>query len=292
MDYYNFRPQWRQWNYSHCQKPACSRCGLTHPWNYCAARTKVCYRCHKVGHYSRMCHSNVKITTEFQKPSKSEKQKLRDNARLATYFERKQSLRELPFANLRKETFKNCVENNFNLKSEVVSMKTKLSKINSDLQRANEKIIELEQKLLTNDKRNQDLQQELQTSREKQSQTEISSNDKMQQLINENKKLKEEVESGDRFLKWYSETYDTRVTEHLQALKEEQEKTEKEKTEKENLQKELQMLKSRQNSGNVNNSAIAQEQISPPFRQPRNVYYHHNRHPQNRRHNDRGRGRF
>ena len=114
----------------------------------------------------------------------------------------------------------------------------------------------------------------------------------MQQLLNENKKLKEEVESGDRFLKWYSETYQTRVREHLEALKEEQEKTEKEKTEKEILQKELQVLKSRQNSGNVNNTAISQEQIPPPLRQPRNVYYHHNRHPQNRRHNDRGRGRF
>ena len=171
-------------------------------------------------------------------------------------------------------------------------MKTKLSKINSDLHRANEKIIELEQKLLTSDKRNKDLQQELQTSRENRSQNEISSNDKMQQLINENKKLKEEIESGDRFLKWYSETYQTRVSEHLEALKEEQEKTEKEKTEKEILKKELQVLKSRQNSGNVNNTAIAQEQISPQFRQPRNVYYHHNRHPQNRRHNDRGRGRF
>ena len=96
-----------------------------------------------------------------------------------------------------------------------------------------------------------------------------------------------------RFLKWYSETYDTRVREHLQALKEEQEKTEKEKTEKEILQKQLQVIKSRQNSGNVNNSAIAQEQMSPPFRQPRNVYYHHNRQDlQNRRQNDRGRGRF
>ena len=239
-----------------------------------------------------MCHSNVEITKEIGKPSKSKKQKLRDNARLATYFDRKQSLRELPFANLRNETFKNCVENNFNLKSEVVSVRTKLSKINSDLHHANEKIIELEQKLLTSDKRNQDLQQELKSSRENHSQTEISSNDKMQQLINENKKLKEEVESGDRFLKWYSETYETRVTEHLQAFKEEQEKTEKEKTEKEILQKELLVLKSRQNYGNINNTAIAQEQISPQFRQPRNVYYHPKRHPQNRRHNDRGRGRF
>ena len=87
----------------------------------------------------------------------------------------------------------------------------------------------------------------------------------MQQLVNENKKLKEEVDSGDRFLKWYSETYETRVKENLEALKEEQEKTEKEKTEKEILQKQLQQLKSRQNSGNVNNSAIAQEQISPQF---------------------------
>ena len=175
MDYYNFRPQWRQWNYSHCQKPACSRCGLTHPWNHCTARTKVCFRCHKVGHYSRVCHSNVEITKEIRKPSKSKKQKLRDNARFATYFDRKQSLRELPFTNMRNETFKNCVENNFNLKSEVVSMRTKLSEINSDLHRANKNIIELEQKLLTSEKRNQDLQQELQTSREKQSQTEMSS---------------------------------------------------------------------------------------------------------------------
>ena len=51
-------------------------------------------------------------------------------------------------------------------------MRTKLSKVNSDLHRANEKIIELEQKLLTSDKRNQDLQQELKTLREIQSQTE------------------------------------------------------------------------------------------------------------------------
>ena len=256
-------------------------------------QAKVCFRCNKVGHYSRVCHSNVEITKEIRKPSKSKKQKLRDNARLATYFERKQSLRELPFANLRKETFKNCAENNFNFKSEVVSMRTKLSKINSDLHRANEKIIDLEQKLLMSDKRNQDLEQELKTLRENQSQTEISSNDKMQQLINENNKLKEEVESGDRFLKWYSKTYQTRVTKHLAALKDEQEKTEKEKTEKEILQKQLQVLKSRQNSGNINNTAIAQEQISPQLRQLRNVYYHHNsRHPQNRRHNDRCRGRF
>ena len=72
----------------------------------------MCFRCNKVGHYSHMCHSNVDITKEFRKPSKSAKQKLRDNAGLATYFVRKQSLRELPFANLRNETFKNCVENN------------------------------------------------------------------------------------------------------------------------------------------------------------------------------------
>uniref|UniRef100_K1QAC4 Uncharacterized protein n=1 Tax=Magallana gigas TaxID=29159 RepID=K1QAC4_MAGGI len=89
---YSFRPQWRQKKFSFpsCQRPVCGRCGNVHPNVLCFAFNQKCYRCHRIGHYSRMCFTQMKKPTKcVEKEAVLGRKKTRDMKRLCKYLENK-----------------------------------------------------------------------------------------------------------------------------------------------------------------------------------------------------------
>ncbi|CAC5375866.1 unnamed protein product [Mytilus coruscus] len=117
MDF-NLKPQWSMWRHSRYQYPACGKCGLAHHrFEICQAYNKRCFSCDKFGHFARQCYTvrsslfgkirstkstNSKVLSVQKKSKKSKKNtRQRDNQRLIQYYTTKNSLRELPFSNVR-----------------------------------------------------------------------------------------------------------------------------------------------------------------------------------------------
>ena len=130
---YNFRPQWKPWNFQSSVYPICGRCGNNHfPWK-CFASNKQCFSCRKYGHYARTCFTKHR-TQQLQKPNgtvtkvKSNSQKKRDFTRMRKFMDNKQILREMPFSNVRNTTLKVLflMDKNDSLKGELKSIKCHL----------------------------------------------------------------------------------------------------------------------------------------------------------------------
>lgn len=126
---YSFRPQWRQnkFSFPSCQRPACGRCGNVHPNALCFAFNQKCYRCHRIGHYSRMCFTQMKKPTKcVEKEAVFGRKKTRDMKRLCKYLENKRSLRELPFNSLRNNQFHSLFDTSSILRTQLHSIKIQL----------------------------------------------------------------------------------------------------------------------------------------------------------------------
>ncbi|CAC5397912.1 unnamed protein product [Mytilus coruscus] len=125
---YSFRPQWRTWTFYSRRNPMCVRCGLqNHRFGTCSAIDKQCFKCNKLGHYSRQCWSTSCQTSNcLQLFQKTNRKKQCDNKRLNEYFERKNAMRELPFSFIRSTSFQNCLDVSVILCYELKSVKSHL----------------------------------------------------------------------------------------------------------------------------------------------------------------------
>ncbi|KAK3105924.1 hypothetical protein FSP39_008673 [Pinctada imbricata] len=130
---YNLRPQWRQWTYANCQHPTCGRCGLSHAIGNCYAMQRQCFKCHKPGHYGRMCRKNLlskNSSQEEDSKKKSKGKKVRDSKRISYYLDKKAMLRELPFSALRAGQFRESVLNRRDFTDHLKSKDQKFLKVN------------------------------------------------------------------------------------------------------------------------------------------------------------------
>ncbi|CAC5388877.1 unnamed protein product [Mytilus coruscus] len=121
---YNFRLQWRPWNFQSGYSPACERCGKFHKHYICNSINQKGFSCGKFGHYSSKCFS--KEAKNRQSKSiivKSRKQKERDAARIHSYIERKNIIRALPFSGMRNLAFVQYLDIANVLKTELISVK-------------------------------------------------------------------------------------------------------------------------------------------------------------------------
>ncbi|CAC5417230.1 unnamed protein product [Mytilus coruscus] len=126
---YSFRPQWKPWNFQSGYIPACGRCGKFHKHYICNSINQRCFSCKKFGHYSSKCFSKVAMNIQSKPVSvKSRKQKERDTARMNSYIERKNIIRALPFSGMRNSAFVQYLDIANVLKTELKSVKQKISK--------------------------------------------------------------------------------------------------------------------------------------------------------------------
>ena len=59
----SFRPATR------APTPKCSRCGKTHQRNQCPAKDTVCYKCHRRGHFGKLCFSKTIAAVSEETPT-------------------------------------------------------------------------------------------------------------------------------------------------------------------------------------------------------------------------------
>ena len=142
----------------------CRKCGLIHGF-FCPAYREQCRRCHRFGHYARMCFTEV---NQKKKKHKSQKKRERDQKRLSEFKKSKALINEMPFANI--NSIQDCVESDSCLRAEVSGLKrnvkegyTKLSCVKTQLQKAKDKVKELEIALTEKDREIQALKTELNT---------------------------------------------------------------------------------------------------------------------------------
>ncbi|KAK3097751.1 hypothetical protein FSP39_012809 [Pinctada imbricata] len=189
---FNLRPQWRQWTYAPRQEPTCGRCGLTHFTKNCFARDRKCFKCHKIGHYGRVCYSQKqtqsKSSDENSEKAKSKGKKDRDSRRISEYFMRKNIMRELPFSSLRPTAFQETVTNCSALKIELKIVKQKLEMCKKE---QDKHIRTLSENLETSKEENDDLKKEVRDFQKRENEMQK----KLSTFENLNKELKENLES-------------------------------------------------------------------------------------------------
>ncbi|CAC5359660.1 unnamed protein product [Mytilus coruscus] len=264
---YSFRPQWRPWNVQSGYSPACGRCGKFHKHYICNSINQRCFSCGKFGHYLRKCFSKVAKDRQT-KPIivKSRKQKERDTARMNSYIERKNIIRALPFSGMRNSAFVQYLDIANVLKTELISVKQKISQErnkNLEQQKCIEDLkIQLKNQQSIESERDQ-FKQELENLR--QQKEESVSRINVQEYVNQIQELKEQIIEKDKTVKMVHDLYYLRSTEfsdEIQTLKKEKsdlhsklqfhEHSIKQLTELQSLRHENYMLSSRQNKQRPN----------------------------------------
>ena len=283
---YNFRPQWRQWNYPTCHQPMCGRCGLVHFGRTCYASNSKCYKCDNFGHYSRVCHTRRK-TSNTETKIKSKGRQDRNSRRIASYLERKQLLRELPFSAVRPGVFRDCVADTSVIKEELSLAKRKLSEtqvkcndfenkckdIASDLAESSKRETVLKNLLTTVRNQNENLTMEL-----NQVQKNIVDNENLQTKL---QNVEKELASQTKFWESYEDRCLEMKADYIQQLNDETDKFEKLQKRNQDLESDLNVLSMRVKQLESENRTYQQSNSRQQCEPPRY-----------RRQNNRGRGRY
>ncbi|KAK3091550.1 hypothetical protein FSP39_020711 [Pinctada imbricata] len=175
------------------QRP-CDRCGYGHFNNVCPANNKVCFVCHKIGHFAKTCTQKAKSFKKTQ----------RDKQRIQTFYQNVILRKEFPFANISNAALAQCMDLCSTLRTELKSVKCKLMKVKETYVREeqtlakNVKDINTKKCILeqtVRDLQNQlCLREESNKVKEQNLSTEVKNlNKKNSKLIAENSKLKETV---------------------------------------------------------------------------------------------------
>ncbi|CAC5372829.1 unnamed protein product [Mytilus coruscus] len=231
---YNFRPQWRPWNFQSGYSAACGRCGKFHKHYICNSINQRCFSCKKFGHYSSKCFSK-EAKNRQSKPIivKSKKQKERDIARIHSYIERKNIIRALPFSGMRNSAFVQYLDIANVLKTELKSVKQKISKeknTNLEQQKCIEDLkLQLKNQQIIESERDQ-FKQELENLR--QQKEESASPVDVQEYVHQIQKLQHSLEEEKKCVKLVHELFALRCSEfsdEKQSLENEKQALEKEK---------------------------------------------------------------
>ena len=319
---YNLRPQWRQWTYTPRHQPTCGRCGLTHFMTYCFASDRKCFKCHKIGHYGRVCYTQKQTQTLSSSGNtnrtKSKGKKQRDLRRISEYLVRKNIMRDMPFSSLRPAAFQEIVKNcnvqhiELNVVKQKFEMcqkvqKQQIKKLLENLQTSvleNERLQkelsefqsreeEMKRKLSTCENSNMELKQNLESvsKREQEANEKLSQSENskavgnIQQYITQIQDLHTELQSKQSFIEFLTERYHEMQSEYQEKVETEKENTQKEKCLREATEQAYRD-KFQELEATVNHKMDLLEQQSHPRHQNRNFDYR----PNHR--NFRGRGRF
>ena len=60
------------WQVNKGSIPKCSRCGKTHHKNQCPAKDAICYKCHRRGHFGKLCFSKTMAAVSEETPPKDQ----------------------------------------------------------------------------------------------------------------------------------------------------------------------------------------------------------------------------
>ena len=114
------------------------RCGKTHVYGRCPAYQEKCHRCLRIGHFSRMCKSNLStISSTRPQPKqkkKSSKSKQRDMERLQKYKESKSVLKSFPFADLDNDSFVKETQSYFPVNNQINYLKAEVKSLQLECQ--------------------------------------------------------------------------------------------------------------------------------------------------------------
>ena len=228
----------------------CGRCGLVHIGRTCYAFNSKCYKCDNFGHYSRVCQTRRKTSnTEIKIKSKGRQD--RNSRRIASYLERKQLLRELPFSAVRPGVFRDCVADSTVIKEELSLAKRKLSEIQVKCNDFENKCKDIARDLAESSKRETVLRNLLTTVRNQnenlstelnQVQKNIADNGK---LITKLQNVEKELASKTKFWEFYEDWCLEMKADYIQQLNDETDKFEKLQTRNQNLERELNALSTR-----------------------------------------------
>ena len=138
MDYNYFQPSWRPWNYVF---PFSNSFGRFNDNGQRKIGNKVC----SFQTFSKRFENNGPI-------KKSKSNQRRDKIRQAKYYERKNSLKELPFHSLGPTTFYKIMDQSSSLKCELSKTKEKIDSANSTIRKLLQKIHDTEKELVSSKK--------------------------------------------------------------------------------------------------------------------------------------------
>lgn len=150
-----FQPQWRLMNFQHCRYPICGRCGKIHITGQCIACNQKCFKCKRLGHFARVCYSKIPVSAiePMKQKVKSKKQKNRDIQRITKYVTTRKLMEELPFSKIRNNAFINSLDLSAHIKTELKSVKEKLTSVqkskSQELCKLKEELESVTQKLKT-----------------------------------------------------------------------------------------------------------------------------------------------
>ncbi|KAK3092361.1 hypothetical protein FSP39_001926 [Pinctada imbricata] len=114
------------------QRP-CDRCGYGHFNSLCPANNKVCFICHKIGHFAKTCTQKAKSSKKVQ----------RDKQRIQTFYQNVLLRKEFPFANISNAALAQCMDLRSTLRTELKSVTYKLKKIKESYVREEQTLTEI-----------------------------------------------------------------------------------------------------------------------------------------------------
>ena len=203
----SFRPQWRPWNFQLRQNPKCGRCGFLHRDQFCTLLTEsvilvdildISLECafHLQGQQNSFQVNKTKM--------KSQKQKTRDFERMRRHLQKKNSLRELPFANVRNTSFLNSLDTSSSLKEELKSAKRKLSSKDMDHKK---EILELKSKCDSLKTENDSLRSQLNDVKRELQSKPSQSIVNVEQYVEQIKNLEQQLKNKDIHISAISEKF-------------------------------------------------------------------------------------
>ncbi|KAK3090614.1 hypothetical protein FSP39_013149 [Pinctada imbricata] len=125
--------RWMETDYVHTTcNVQCDRCGYGHFNNVCPASNKVCFICHKIGHFAKTCTQKAKSFKKTQ----------RDKQRIQTFYQNVILRKEFPFANISNAALAQCMDLRSTLRTELKSVKCKLMKVKETYDREEQTLAE------------------------------------------------------------------------------------------------------------------------------------------------------
>ncbi|CAC5370229.1 unnamed protein product [Mytilus coruscus] len=207
MDF-NLRPQWSMWRHNHFthQYPACGKCGLAHHrFEMCLAYNKDVSRATNSDisqdsvlqldqvYSVKIGQLNQQIRKCLAYKRNQRKKQQRDNQRLIQYYTTKNSLRELPFSNLRTSAVVNFFD-------QAAPLKVELKQANIEIQK-NKSVISATANIL---KRAQEDIRTL-TCKLVDSQNQPNSSEQLKECLDKISKLEKEMEDNSACMKTLSD---------------------------------------------------------------------------------------